>query len=987
MSSAPVSVPVSESHLVFGDFLESLRLHGFTIGVGHYLRLQKLLARVGPECGPHELKTLLCPIFATDEREQTRFYEQFDQFFDFETSSIESGSEPVERTDNEFPRQTASFQSEKGSNRRALVVGLLLLGVLFVGAMVSFMLMDEPGPPIDFPTPTPTPEVAPSPTPTPLTTFLESLLVEPSTVIRILLALLPLLVFGFYEFFRRLRRRQRGRQLNDREQPGIPIGFKTSLAEVYDPDSITRLARLLRTRQRSGALQLDIGASITATVKALGFLSLREKSASQPPEYLVLIDRAAFRDHQARLFYELSRKLYGETVFLTCYFFEGDPRVSFMSPFVASETTPVVRTAEAQQKLEEEARRARRGATIEELHDLYPGHRLLIFGEGEDLVDPVTLQTVDWIKSFAHWQERAILTPRPRPLWDAHEFALRQQFVVMPATLTGLELVAESFAIREPVSIPENLRGDKSQPPHNIDSVEGVRELRQYLGEQTYQWLCACAVHPQLQWDLTICLGLQFSTAENLFTEDNLLRLFSLPWFRVGVIPDAAREKLVRELSAGSEAKVRRTIADLMERAAAAESLPEGAEVVRVPLPREFDASIPDQLFKRIRNVRDVAFKRFLQPKPFVLFLKRVLPDWLARLLFTPFGMRLGTRMALALLVSFVLWAAFPTLASAFDFSAASSNTNANTNVNTNVNNNVNDNYNAYPVNENLNANVTTNTNQFPTPSPSPRVTPSPSPRATASPSPRFSPSPRPTSTATPTATPFATPSASPRPTQPATPGITVFAVDRTRIRRGEKVTLRYSFRNATDIVIVPQDGELETLNKRFASITNTVQDQTGSIVVQPEKTTTYVITADIHYGFDRQIQPQRREVTVTVVDDSNSDPQTGPCRPLRADAGKIVQSGNTIAVSIIKTCVNSGVQDRWTIVITYSTKSTRPRSYNYTAMNPAESQAMQRLTNGLDPGARRAIINDVYPALREGNSQGVSTAIQRMLRNAYTIA
>lgn len=813
----------------------------------------------------------------------------------------------------------------------------------------------------DFPTPTPTPEVAPSPTPTPVPTLLESLNVELSTLIRILVALLPLFLYLLYELFRRLRQRERRRQANDREQPGIPIGFKTSLAEVYDPDSITRLARLLRTRQRSGALQLDIGASIAATVKALGFLSLREKSTSQPPEYLVLIDRAAFRDHQARLFYELARKLYGESVFLTCYFFEGDPRVSFMSPFVAAEATPVVRTAEAQQKLEAEAKRAQRGATIEDLHDLHAGHRLLIFGEGEDLVDPVTLQTVDWIKSFAHWQERAILTPRPRALWDAHEFALRQQFVVMPATLTGLELVAESFAIREPVSIPENLRGDKSQPPHNVDSVEGLRELRVYLGEQTYQWLCACAVHPQLQWDLTICLGLQFSTIENLFTEDNLLRFFSLPWFRVGVIPDATREKLVRELSAGSEATVRQTIADLMARAAVAESLPEGAEVVRVPLPQEFEASVPDELFKRIRNVRDVAFKRFLQPKPFVLFLKRVLPDWLARLLFTPFGMRLGTRMALALLVSFIFWAAFPTLASAFDFSATSTNTNANANVNTNVNTNINnngynDNYNTYP-NDNVNANVNAignvNVNQFATPSPSPRITPTPSPR--------LSPSPRPTPT----------PSA----------GIAAFSVDRVRIRRGEKVTLRYAFRNATDIVIVPQDGGLETLNKRFAGITDRLQDQTGSITLQPEKTTTYVITADIHRGFDQSIERQTREVTVTVIDDPTSDPQGGPCRPFTINIGQLNQAGSTISVGISKSCVTGG-QDTWTFLINYSPKSVRSRSYKYTAMYPAESEVMQKLAaNGLTRAARAAIISDVYPALRQGSSQEVSRAIQSMLK------
>ncbi len=819
------------------------------------------------------------------------------------------------------------------------------------------------------PTPTPTPEIIATPTPTPFTTlFFSGLEIEVSTLIRLLVALLPLLLFLLYELFRRLRQRQRRRQLNEREQPGIPISFKTSLAEVYDADSIARVARLFRTRQRSGTLQLDIGASIAATVKALGFFTLREKATSQPPEYLVLIDRAAFRDHQARLFYELARKLYGESVFLTCYFFEGDPRVSFMSPFTSVSAMPVVRSAEAQQKLEEEARRAQRGVTLEDLHDLYPGHRLIVFGEGEDLVDPVTLQTVDWIKSFAHWQERAILTPRPRSLWDAHEFALRQQFVVMPAMLTGLELAAESFAIREPVSIPENLRGDKSQPPHSIDSVEGLRELRQHLGEQTFQWLCACAVHPQLQWDLTICLGLQFSTKENLLTEENLLRLFSLPWFRVGAIPDAMREKLMRELSAGSEAKVRQTIAELIERAAAAESLAEGPDVVRVPLPQEVETSVPEEFFKRIRNVRDLAFKRFIQPKPFVQFLKRVLPDGLQRLLLTPFGMRLGARVALALLVSLIVWAAFPTIASAFDFSATSTNTNTNTNVNTNINYNANENYNYNTnYNENLNANGSLNINQFPSPSPSasPRVTPSPP----VTPSPRPTPSPR------------VTPSPTPRPSVNPQAGITSFSVDRSTIRPGEKVTLRYAFRNATDIVIVPQDGDLESLNNRFASITNRLQDQSGTVVVQPEKTTTYIITADIHLGFDQSIQRQRREVTVTVLDDPGSDPPGGPCRPSTIDVGQLNPRGGTIDVRVARSC--RGSKEIWTISVTYSTKSTRPRTYSFTPSYAAEFDIIKKLaSDGLNDKASQLIIRDVYPVLLQGNSQAVSNALHLMLKN-----
>ena len=88
-------MPSSSTQLVFDDFLESLRLQDFTVSTGHYLRLQKLLARIGPTCQPQDVKTILCPIFATNEREQQRFYEQFDAYFNYE-SSIERGAQAID---------------------------------------------------------------------------------------------------------------------------------------------------------------------------------------------------------------------------------------------------------------------------------------------------------------------------------------------------------------------------------------------------------------------------------------------------------------------------------------------------------------------------------------------------------------------------------------------------------------------------------------------------------------------------------------------------------------------------------------------------------------------------------------------------------------------------------------------------------------------------------------------------------------------------
>src|SRR5262245_37887013 len=67
--------------LAFGDFLEYLRRQGFTIGVDHHLRLQRLLATLGGRCAPQDLKTLLCPVFATNEKEKALFHHVFDSYF------------------------------------------------------------------------------------------------------------------------------------------------------------------------------------------------------------------------------------------------------------------------------------------------------------------------------------------------------------------------------------------------------------------------------------------------------------------------------------------------------------------------------------------------------------------------------------------------------------------------------------------------------------------------------------------------------------------------------------------------------------------------------------------------------------------------------------------------------------------------------------------------------------------------------------------
>ena len=57
-------------------------------------------------CAPSDLKTILCPIFASNEREQSQFYSAFDSYFAFYHSVVDAKtSEPVDEILSVVPNE------------------------------------------------------------------------------------------------------------------------------------------------------------------------------------------------------------------------------------------------------------------------------------------------------------------------------------------------------------------------------------------------------------------------------------------------------------------------------------------------------------------------------------------------------------------------------------------------------------------------------------------------------------------------------------------------------------------------------------------------------------------------------------------------------------------------------------------------------------------------------------------------------------------
>jgi hypothetical protein len=182
--------------------------------------------------------------------------------------------------------------------------------------------------------------------------------------------------------------------------------------EIYDPQDLAVVSRLLHRRYQGESARLDVAGTVEASIEALGFPTFRYRRDSRLPEYLFLIDRASFRDHQSLLHEHLATMLRGQGLYVSTYFYEGDPRVCWSSSGDES-------------------------WYLEDLQRTCAGYRLLLFGDGEQLLDAVTGRLVHWRRTFEVWTDRAVLTPLPPSQWGSRELTWLRSLRLLRRRLKG----------------------------------------------------------------------------------------------------------------------------------------------------------------------------------------------------------------------------------------------------------------------------------------------------------------------------------------------------------------------------------------------------------------------------------------------------------------------------------------------------------------------------------------------------------------------
>ncbi|MDM8564091.1 formylglycine-generating enzyme family protein [Candidatus Halobeggiatoa sp. HSG11] len=315
--------------------------------------------------------------------------------------------------------------------------------------------------------------------------------------------------------------------------------------------SLARTSQQLRKHISVPANFLDVDATVAKTIQA-GWFTPITGTIKIRPEYLALIDRTTFNDHQTQLVNSLINQIVADEVSVIRYYFDTVPRrlypdLSGFGNLTGLKPVPL---------------------TLSELAQHYPNHRLLIFSDGNGLVNPITGQVVNWIEQFS-WSQKALLTLESPEQWGYQEQILAgADFLILPANEAGLQGLVGQTDIWQPTDsgeFPEYLqerprRWLEHHAPDAAVLTELLEQVRDFLGEKGNYWFSACAIYPELRWQLTLYLGEQLG----LLTEERLGLLARLPWFRYGYMPDWLRERLIWDLSLEQEKAIRLSLQDLL---------------------------------------------------------------------------------------------------------------------------------------------------------------------------------------------------------------------------------------------------------------------------------------------------------------------------------------------------------------------------------------------------------------------------------------
>ncbi len=336
------------------------------------------------------------------------------------------------------------------------------------------------------------------------------------------------------------------------------LTFPEEPFRIWNLRGMSEALMLLQEKVLTETSEWDVPGTIRAIMRSGGYPKLAYRRRRQAPRYLVLIEQQSPRDHLAGYAAELVKEINHRDLEVAYYFFDKNParcwRV-WRDPLTH--------------------------VNLELLKSEWNGARLLLLSHASCFINPATgtpsnlaLELPD---SFGHV---ALLATNSPLEWGAAERSLQTLMPVLPMGTEGLgklmaawngeaQLSFGDWQMLLPEPVPTQLSGAAAQRA----PAEVFMDVYRYLGKDAFRWLCACAVYPELYFELTSILHdeaippmADLSEWEQHEQWNQAMRLLSrLYWFRRGYLPSTMLGDLKRNLKPADLALVEGEIRRILE--------------------------------------------------------------------------------------------------------------------------------------------------------------------------------------------------------------------------------------------------------------------------------------------------------------------------------------------------------------------------------------------------------------------------------------
>lgn len=284
--------------------------------------------------------------------------------------------------------------------------------------------------------------------------------------------------------------------------------------------------------------KIDIPKTIKATVLNAGLVNIQYKPRRREPTYLLLFDNALRNTHFLEWFIFVHRMLLKEGLQAERFSFDYDLRYC--------------RNAQGKQI---------------RLVDWFQDQRLIIFSTGESMIDIQKGRLFRWVNQMNDlWLQKLLLTPKGVSDWGYAEDLLKDSFFVAPGTMDGLVVGLDYLNLGNTAykGYYEDFLAQKDR--HKYLNTYDIGVLISELPERVFDWVCACALYPRLNWRMTLFLGnLLEKVPQELVNRENLTKLYQLKWFEQGKIPHQHRQLLIALLPPATLRQLREGLLAMLE--------------------------------------------------------------------------------------------------------------------------------------------------------------------------------------------------------------------------------------------------------------------------------------------------------------------------------------------------------------------------------------------------------------------------------------